>query len=234
MARRFILSLRGSTLQLLRAAALTAGVAAGPAFAQEQDAQLWIRVGASAPLTKAVSLRLETNQRFSDDRGGLYESQYLAAIALAAADDVTLTGGVNRIVARSDGRIAATEWRPRQQVSFPIAGIGRGELAGRVRLEQRFRSDDSEVGHRVRPELSYGLPIGGSLELALAHESFLNFNSTSFQRSGYERMRNSAALALPVSPTLVVRAGYLIQYRFNGEARDLMEHALTLGLAASF
>lgn len=234
MAYSYLLSLRRSTLRLLMVAALAAGITTGPAFAQQQDAQLWLRAGASAPLTDAVGLRLEINQRFSDDRGGLYESQYLAALAVDVAGDVTLTGGINRVVALSDGRIAATEWRPRQQVSFPIAEIGRGELAGRVRLEQRFRSDDADVGHRVRPELSFTLPISGSMELTFAHESFFNLNSTTFQSSGHERMRSSGALALPVARTLVVRAGYLNQYRFNGEARDLMEHALTLGVVASF
>jgi hypothetical protein len=211
-----------------------AGLVASPALAQQHDAQLWIRAGASASLTDAVSLRLETNQRFSDDRGGLYESQYIAALAFRIADGVTLTGGLNRVVALNDGKIAATEWRPRQQINVPIAGIAGGKMAGRIRLEQRFRSDDSRTGHRVRPELSYALPVGNGLTLELAHESFFNLNDTSFQSAGHERMRNSAALALPIMQDVVIRAGYLNQYRFNGDARDLMEHALTAGLAVSF
>jgi hypothetical protein len=221
-------------LRRIGAAAFVASVTAVPVHAQDQDAQLWIRAGASISLTETVSLRAETNQRFSDDRGGLYESQYLTAVGVEVADGVTLTGGINRVVARSEGRTLATEWRPRQQIAFPIAGILGGELAGRVRLEQRFRSDDSEVGHRARPDISYSLPVDRGIRLEFAHESFFNFNDTSFQLSGHERMRNSAAVAVPLSKALVVRGGYLNQYRFNGDARDLMEHALTLGVAASF
>lgn len=209
-------------------------ISASPALAQAQDEQLWIKLGASVKLSDNLDLELETNQRLSSDRDGLYESQYLAALGLEIANGVTLTGGVNRVVERSDGKTTATEWRPRQQISFPIAKIGPGDLAGRVRLEQRFRSDSNDVGHRVRPEISYALPLRKSLELELAHESYFNLNSTDFQGSGHDRMRNSAALSFPIAKSLKGEVGYMNQYRFNGDDRDLMEHALTTGLSASF
>jgi len=210
------------------------GTAVAPAIAQDQDAQLWISAKASAELQEGVELELETNQRFSDDRSGLYESQYLAALAFGIGAGVTLTGGINRVVGLTDGRVQNTEWRPRQQIGFPIANIGRGELATRVRLEQRFRSDDDETGHRVRPEVSYALPLSGELEVELAHESYFNLNSTGFQNAGHERMRNSATLSYPIARSVDAQVGYMNQYRFNGDDRDLMEHALKTALLVSF
>ena len=211
------------------------GISASPTLAQQQDEQLWVKLGASVKLAEKFELELETNQRFSGDRDGLYESQYLAALSYEIAEGVTLTGGLNRIVERSDGETTATEWRPRQQISFPISRIGPGQLAGRVRVEQRFRSSSNDVGHRVRPEISYSLPLRKALDLEFAHESYFNLNSTDFgQESGHDRMRNSAALSFALAKSLKVEVGYMNQYRFNGDDRDLMEHALTTGLSASF
>lgn len=215
--------------------ALLFAILASPALAQDQDEQLWIKLGTSVKLAKNLEFELETNQRLSNDRDGLYESQYLAAISFEMVNGVTLTGGLNRIVERRDGETTATEWRPRQQISFPIAKIGPGDLAGRVRLEQRFRSNSNDVGHRVRPEISYSLPLRKSLDLEFAHESYFNLNSTDFgQESGHDRIRNSAALSFPIAKSLKAEVGYMNQYRFNGNDRDLMEHALTTALSASF
>jgi len=214
--------------------ALLLGVAAAPAFAQDQDAQLWISARALAELREGVELQIETNQRFSDDRGGHYESQYVAALAFKIVSGVKLTVGVNRLVGLSDGRVQNTEWRPRQQISFPITTIGRGDLAGRVRFEQRFRSDDDETGHRVRPEVSFVLPLSAELQLKLAHESYFNLNSTGFQNAGHERVRNSATLIRRIAKTVSAEVGYVNQYRFNRNDRDLMEHALTTAISVSF
>lgn len=210
-------------------------LAIAPALAQAQDEQLWIKLDASTKLFDGIELVIETNQRLSDDLGGLYESQYSAAIGVEIAKGVLLTGGVNRIVAVSNGRVSNTEWRPRQQISFPITMLGGGKLAGRVRFEQRFQSNGQDVGHRVRPEISYALPLSEALDLRFAHESYFNLNTTDFgQVAGYERMRNFAALSFPVVERMHAEVGYMNQYRFNGDDRDLMEHALTTGLSIRF
>ncbi len=119
-------------------------------------------------------------------------------------------------------------------VSFPIAKIGRGELAARIRLEQRFRSDDGTTGHRVRPGISYALPLGRRLEVEFAHENYFNLNNTGFQNAGHERMRSSATLIYPVAKSLNAEVGYLNQYRPNGDDRDLIDHVLTTALSVSF
>jgi hypothetical protein len=205
-------------------------LATAPALAQDQDEQSWIKLDASTKLFEGVELVIETNQRLSDDLGGLYESQYSAVVDIKIAEGVTLTGGVNRVVALSNGRVSNTEWRPRQQISFPIMMLGGGKLAGRVRFEQRFLGSGQEVGHRVRPEISYALPLSEALSLKFAHESYFNLNTTDFgQDAGHERMRNSATLSFPIAERLKAEVGYMNQYRFNGADRDLMEHALTTG-----
>lgn len=225
---------RRSELRFPVALALALAAAATPAVAQEHDAQLWLTANASTELREGLKLELETNQRFSDDSGELYESQYLAALTVQVATGVTLTGGLNRVVRPRDGKVQNTEWRPRQQIGFAIAKLGSGQLAGRVRLEQRFRSDDSETGHRVRPEITYTLPVYRNVKLRLAHESYFNLNSTGFQDRGHERMRNWAIATVPVTKNLSAQLGYMNQYRFNDEAPDVMEHGLMTALYVTF
>jgi hypothetical protein len=208
---------------------------ASPAFAQDQDQQLWVNLAADTDLSDTTVLEFEMNQRFGNDEGGIIESQYIASIGVDIGGGVKLTGGINRVVGVSDGRVDNTEWRPRQEIGFPIASLGRGALSGRVRLEQRFRSDGDDVGHRVRPEIIYALPLTETLELEIGHESYFNLNTTDFgQRSGHERMRNFAALGFPVARNVSASIGYLNQYRFNRDSRDRMEHALTTGLSVKF
>jgi len=207
---------------------------AAPAQAQDEDEQLWLKAGASAQLRAGVELKLETNQRFGNDRGGIYESQYLFAAAFEIAEGVTVTAGVNRVVGFTEGKVDYTEWRPRQQIDFSVAKIGSGDLAGRVRIEQRLRSDDGEPGHTVRPAVSYTIPLRGEWEFELAHESYFNLNGTDNQDTGHERMRNSAALSFPIGDRLKGEVGYLNQYRFNRDEADLMEHALTTSLQIEF
>ena len=214
--------------------AIASAFVAAPVFAQEHDAQLWLTANASAELADGVKLELETNQRISNNNGELYESQYLAALAVRLAKGVTLTGGVNRVVRPRDGRVQSTEWRPRQQIGFPIAKLGPGQLAGRLRLEQRFRSDDSHTGHRLRPEITYTVPIHGDVRLRIAHESYQNLNTTGFQERGHERMRNWAVVIFPVAEGLNAQLGYMNQYRFNDDDPDVMEHGLMTGIFATF
>lgn len=211
-------------------------VAATPAaHAQVEDEQLWIKLSAKTDLSEQVDLALETNQRLGNAEGGIYESQYIAKIGVDIGGGFKLTGGLNRVVAVEDGRVDNTEWRPRQELGFPDLALGNGALSGRIRVEQRFRNDGDDVGHRVRPEISYTLPLSETVDLELGHESYFNLNTTDFgQRAGHERMRNFIEIGFPLIDKVDAAIGYLNQYRFNRTATDRMEHALTLGLSASF
>jgi hypothetical protein len=226
--------LETTTLRFPLCALLFAALAPA-AHAQVEDEQLWIKLSAETALSEGVDLELETNQRLGNADGGLYESQYVAKIGVDIGGGFKLTGGLNRVVALEDDRVDNTEWRPRQELGFPDLALGKGALSGRIRVEQRFRSGADDVGHRIRPEISYTLPLSDTIDLELGHESYFNLNSTDFgQRAGHERMRNFVEIAFPLIDKVDAAIGYLNQYRFNRGAPDRMEHALTLGLSASF
>lgn len=206
-----------------------------PAAAQDQDNQLWLNGRASAAIADGVDLQFETNHRFGDADGGLYESEYLLALGREFESGLEILGGVNRVIGLEDGRVANTEWRPRQQIGFPLWRLGGGEFAGRIRFEQRFRRGSDDIGVRVLPEIAYSLPLARSVDLRIAHESYFPLNDTDFgQTAGHERMRNSAAMAFGLPEKFRIEVGYMNQYRFNGDEPDVMEHALTLSGSVDF
>lgn len=201
-------------------------VGATPAAAQtQQDAQGWWQLNAVAPIVDRLRLTLEQIGRVSDRQGGLYQTEVGALVGYKATDHVEIGVGYRR-VGGHNGALGADEDRVRQQVVLTF-----GHIVGRFRVDERFRDDRPGVGVRIRPLLRYNQPIGRVKGLAAfySHESFFLPNSTGWQRSGYERMRNIVGLTLPLGKRVSTDVGYLNQYRFaRGTAAAQMDHALTV------
>lgn len=222
-------------MRLLLALSLLAAL---PAAAQDTDSELWLTANAKAGIGEKTDLAIETIGRFSD-RDGFYEFEAGAAIEHEIAKGVKIAAGHFYVPGYDHGRFRYGEQRPRQQISFPIAAIAGGKLGGRVRTEQRFRTDGDDVGLRFRPQLNFEIPLGSgdaAPSLTLWHESYVNLNDTDWgQKAGYERMRNALAVAVPLSGPLGIEAGYLNQYRFaQGLGRDQMDNVATLTLSLDF
>lgn len=204
---------------------------ATPAAAQQHDAQAWVQVNTVVPLAERWRLTLEQIGRFSDRQEGLYQTEFGGLLGWKIADKVELGFGYRKVGFHSANR-AANEDRLRQQVVATF-----GAVTTRLRVDQRFHPGGDEIGVRVRPLVRYNHPIGQraggkGVALYVSHESFWLPNSTRWgQRSGYERMRNVAGVALPLGEGLAADVGYLNQYRpRRGSTRSQMDHALLLQL----
>jgi hypothetical protein len=207
-------------------AALTA-LSALPAYAQQQDAQLWTQINTNVPLTDGVRVTLEQIARFSDRQDGLYQTEFGALLGIRAAKGIELGVGYRKVGAHN-GNTGADEDRIRQQVVGTFGGF-----TTRFRVDERFNPRGSEIGFRVRPLLRYNQRLGtGKWALFVSHESFLLPNSTRWgQRSGYERMRNIVGVVVPIGKLMTADVGYLNQFRpGRGDARAQMDHALNLQL----
>ncbi|MDG2534781.1 DUF2490 domain-containing protein [Sphingomonas sp. HITSZ_GF] len=203
-------------------------LAALPAFAQRTDDQLWLQASGTVPVTAHSEATIENIVRFGDRAKGLAHTE-IGGLYAWKIGKIEIGIGYRHVEDFSDGRALPNEERTRQHIIVPLAA----GLAARIRVEQRFNSSGSGIGHRVRGQLrfTHALTRGG-FGLFAAHETFLNLNTTGWgQREGVERMRNSIGLGVPVSRQLRLETGYLNQYRFgrNG-ARDQMDHAVTLSL----
>ena len=202
-------------------------LAAAPAAAQQEDAQLWLQVNTAVPLGNRWRVTLEQIGRLSDRQGGLYQTEFGGIVGWKVSDTVELGVGYRRVGFHS-ANTAANENRLRQQV---VASFG--AVTTRLRVDQRFHPGGDEIGIRVRPLLRYNHKLSGrGVALFASHESFWLPNSTRWgQRAGYERMRNIAGVALPLGEQVAADVGYLNQYRFGRDGgRAQMDHAATLQL----
>ncbi|URW74608.1 DUF2490 domain-containing protein [Sphingomonas donggukensis] len=201
-----------------------------PAHAQDEDAQLWLQVNASAPLAERVKLTLEQIARIGDRQGGLFQTELGGIVAYRVSDQIELGFGYRR-VGFHNGNRSEDENRLRQHI---VATFGR--LVGRLRVDERFHPGGDEIGFRIRPLLRYNQPLGkGGLKLFISHESFYLPNATRWgQRSGYERMRNSVGFTIPLGKLSSVDVGYLNQYRPGRSGSPAqMDHALSTQLTLS-
>ncbi|MGK6318248.1 DUF2490 domain-containing protein [Sphingomonas sp. DT-204] len=207
-------------------------LAAAPARAQQTDEQIWLAANATTQAGDTM-LTFETVGRFSDDAGGFFHAEVGGLASVSVANGVELAFGYRHVEDWDHGHALPNEERLRQMVTVAIGG----GFAVRARFEQRFNSSGNEVGFRVRPQLRFTYPLTRSgLSLLATHEAFVDANTTRWgQRRGYERMRNTIGLSIPLLKALRGDLGYLNQYRFgrNG-ARDRMDHAMTFALNYSF
>jgi hypothetical protein len=209
--------------------------AASAASAQESSGQLWTTTTVTAPLSERVDLSGHAVVRFSDEDEGVSQVQ-LGADLEAEVGGVKAGGGYSYVTDYDGGDLATREHRLRQQVSGDMGSLGSGTLAGRIRVEQRWRDDGEDMMVRLRPRMSWTRPIGANdLALRLIHESFVRLNDTDWGgEARYERMRNQVSLRRTFGDTLTGEAGYLNQYSFGGDEPDEVVHALTLALTIDF
>lgn len=219
----------------LFAAPLLLACTAAPVSAQQQDLQLWTSTVAAVPLSDDWELSGGLLVRASELREGIYQLQFVGDVQHEVGDGVSIGAGYSYIPNYRAGERTRTENRIRQQVAFPVASVGGGRIAARVRLEQRWRDDGDDIKLRLRPALTYSLPIGEGTSLRLGHESFLNLNATDWgPATGYDRVRHQVSVRHDLGGGLTGEAGYLNQYVFVGDDPEEMDHVLTLGVGYSF
>jgi len=211
--------------------------AASPAHALSVDTQLWTGASASVEIAPRASATLDSTQRFGDRANGLYQLTLGTFLGYEIGEGTEVAAGYQRVSDYAGGRVLRVEHRARQQLILPLASLLGGRLAGRLRIEERFRETSGEVGLRARGQIRFTRPLRkGGPALVLTHESFLEVNDTDWgQASGYRRMRNATALELPLSRELRLHAGYLNQYDFGTAGkRDAMANVITFSIGAKF
>jgi hypothetical protein len=204
---------------------------AAPASAKT-DQQLWTTGNLNVKLSDEWRFSQELTGRFSDNRNGLYELEAVSMIGYRIGKNVTLAAGYVHNPQYSNGEYIVTEHRAREQVSFDnVAQLGPGKLSLRFRMEQRWRDHFDGTGWRARPYVKYSIPLVGKTSLVLSNETFLNFNTTAFQRqSGLDRMRNLIAINTPLTKAITLEAGYLNQHGFVRHGEDTSDHVASITL----
>lgn len=197
---------------------------AAPAMAQQEDAQIWFQANGQVPVADNLRLTVEGIMRWSDRQDGLFHTEIGGILSTKVAENIELGFGYRHVGAHG-GNTADDENRLRQHIVVTF-----GNLTTRLRVDERFHPDGDEIGFRIRPLARYSQPIGKhGYALFFTHESFFMANSTSWgQRAGYDRMRNTLGVTVPMAKGISADVGYLNQYRFarNG-GRVQMDHAFS-------
>ena len=218
---------------LLTSLVAVGGLTAVPALAN--DTQAWSAATIQAGLGGPWRASSETILRTSDARG-FYEIEENVMIGYKADPHTTLWLGYTQDPQYLHGTLTVPEHRIRQQISFDnFLQLGPVRFSGRMRLEERWRDRQLGTGWRLRPYVKATVPIHGKTALLITHESFIDLNTTGFQRTaGYDRWRSGVSLSTPLSKHVSVDLGYLNQHTFVRNGPDTDDHILNLGLTAAF
>jgi hypothetical protein len=216
---------------IVPAAALITVALAAPAAARD-DEQIWTTGNLNVKLSDQWRFQQELTGRFSENRNGLYELEAVSLIGYRLAKNITIAAGYVHNPQYSDGDFKVTERRAREQVSFDnVAKLGPGNLSFRWRMEQRWRDHVEGAGWRARPYVKYSIPLRGKTSLVLSNETFLNLNTTLFQKqSGLDKMRNLIAINTPLTKTVTIEVGYLNQHGFVRGGEDTSDHVASISL----
>lgn len=209
---------------------------ASPAYAQNEDGQIWTSTSVDIALGGDFTLGTEFVARFSDDADGVSELQFAGDLEWESPGGATLSGGYSYVPRYNQGVQLTREHRTRQSVSVGLGNVLGGEIEGRARLEQRWRNDGDDVMLRLRGRLTWTRPVGPSgLAVRLQHESFAHLNATDWGGDArFDRVRNSLMLRRKFGDNVTGEIGYLNQWGFVSGGPDQVIHAANLGLSFSF
>jgi hypothetical protein len=207
-----------------------------PAQARE-DSQIWGSANVNVKLSDKWRFQQELTTRFSDNRDGLYEVESVTMLGYRPAKDVTVAAGYVHNPQYAGGDFTVMEHRAREQVTFDnVARIGASKLSARMRMEQRWREHVDGTGWRMRPYVKFSLPLatGSKTSLVLSSETFVNLNTTPFQKQdGLDRMRNFIGINTPITKSVSAEFGYLNQHGFVRGGEDTSDHVASVSLSLS-
>ncbi len=218
---------------LVRSILLGAFAVAGatPACAADEDAQLWLTTGIRAALAPQIDGSADIVIRLSDDRGGVGQAIGRASLSYRISDSISVEGVYGYFVSYDDGNVTQREHRPAQSVIWRMGEAGGGQWTARLRAEQRKVEGTDEIGFRVRPRIGYSRPLAGTVALNISSEAFISLNDTSFgAQSGFNGLRNTTTVAVPVNEHVSVEISYLNQWSHRRRRTDTIVHAATATL----
>lgn len=212
---------------------LAFGALCGSASAENQ---IWTNyeLKGKAPGGLPLELSLNAEVRFEPD-AEISQFVLRPGIGYTVNDWLKISGGYRYGQTVRDGP-DQIEHRLWQQASYDLATLGEAKIAGRTRLEQRFRENESDTGWRVRQQFSIEHPLANSgLRASLSDELLIGLKEADWGNAdGLQENRARATIKWSAGG-IGWEAGYLNQFR-NGQAGadDESNDHIYLGVSKSF
>ena len=216
------------------AAALLAALLAAPAHASEDDFNIWLGQFATINATDDIYVRLEAQERFTNDADRLGQLLLRSLVGYRIDKDVNIGAGYAYVRTDPVGPAQLNEHRFYQELNVRLLSTEGGvTLDSRTRLEQRTFEEREDTSWRLRNFVQLRVPVTQNNKIVAYTEPFLDLNETGVQRGGLSIWRNFVGLSIPLAKNIEVVPGYLNQHVFR-EGEDRSDHTLNINLFTTF
>jgi len=220
-------------LPLLVAPALLA-LSAAPAAAAEDDGNVWLGQFATINATDKVYVRLEAQERFTNDADRLGQLLLRSLVGYRITKDVNIGAGYAFVLTDPVGPVELNEHRFYQELNVRLLSTEGGvTLDSRTRLEQRTFEEREDTQWRLRQFVQLRVPVSGNNKIVAYTEPFIDLDEGSVQRGGLSIWRNFVGVSVPLAKGIEVVPGYLNQHVFR-DGRDRSDHTANINLFMTF
>jgi hypothetical protein len=198
-----------------------------------EDEQVWVNLTAMGGVSGKLVYFAELQPRIGEGVSRLDQLILRGALGIKLSRNITLYQGYAHVAVPVDGGRDVNEERSFQQLSWILARGTGSEFSSRTRLEQRWRSNGSDLGWRLREMLRYEHafnPRHHGPNALVYSELFVALDDTDWgARAGFDQIRNFIGLEIPVGGASTIEAGYLNQL-IDQSRVSRMNHVLSLSL----
>jgi len=214
--------------------ALSAAAIATPATAQEEDFNIWLGQFATINATDDVYVRVEAQERFTNDADRLGQLLLRSLVGYRIDKDVNIGAGYAYILTDPVGPDQLNEHRFYQELNVRLLSTEGGvTLDSRTRLEQRTFEEREDTSWRLRNFVQLRVPVSKNNKIVAYTEPFIDLNETGVQRGGLSIWRNFVGVAIPLAKNIEVVPGYLNQHVFR-DGQDRSDHTANVNLFMTF
>jgi hypothetical protein len=217
------------------AASATMLVTASPTLAAEDDGNVWLGQFATINATDKVYVRLEAQERFTNDAERLGQLLLRSLVGYRINKDVNIGAGYAFVLTDPVGPVELNEHRFYQELNVRMLTTPGGTtLDSRTRLEQRTFEERDETAWRLRQFVQLRVPVSDKGHRVVAYtEPFIDLNETDVQRGGLSIWRNFVGVSIPLAKGIEVVPGYLNQHVFR-DGQDRSDHTANVNLFMTF
>lgn len=216
------------------AVALLAAGLASPACANEDDFNIWLGQFATINATDDVYIRVEAQERFTNDADRLGQLLLRSLVGYRINKDVNIGAGYADVLTDPVGPAQLNEHRFYQELNVRLLSTEGGvTLDSRTRLEQRTFEEREDISWRLRNFVQLRVPVSETNKLVAYTELFFDLNETGVQRGGLSIWRNFVGVSIPLAKNIEVVPGYLNQHVFR-DGQDRSDHTANVNFFMTF
>lgn len=224
---------------LILFAALLAALIAVPVAAADEDTAIWNAQFAKfyADKNEKIFVRMEVQQRLTDDVSQLGQFVLRPYVAYQANDNLQIGGGYAYFRSESglvDGGFVF-EHRGFIEVNYRVLDRPKLKVDTRSLIESRQYENIPDQNIRVRFLGQATIPINQrGVGLVMFSELLYNVNGSENIDEGFEQFRNFGGVVIPINNNIDFLTGYMNQYQLFEGREDGMNHVFWLKTTVRF